>query len=192
MHASVGRVLLAKLFPSLFVTGLVMSLATVPAQAAPAVVLDATCVGTSTVNYQPGLTYTPQSVTVQGTINLNCVSSNLSTPLLLEGTISGGGTGTLNCALLNPSSSGTSSIAWKTINGAPYATSTYTYTTSIGPGAAGTTVHTNTGNITSGLFAGDGILLVTVYANLDLDACGTPEGLTSRSGPSTAEITSLL
>ncbi|MGW0606600.1 hypothetical protein [Streptomyces sp. NPDC002640] len=38
-------------------------------------------------------------VTVQGTITMDCVSTDLDTPLLLRGTITGGGTGTFNAQL---------------------------------------------------------------------------------------------
>jgi hypothetical protein len=150
-------------------------------------VLDATCTGTNTTNYSPGLANTPRTVTVQGTITMTCLRV---VGLPLHGTITGGGTGTLNCALLQTPSSGSSTIAW-TMLGAPHATSTYTYTSTVSPGASGTTVLILTGTITSGLFQGDTLVMTTVYANLDLLACSTPSGLTSRSGPVVAEITGL-
>ncbi|MFF5900892.1 hypothetical protein ACFY8O_33935 [Streptomyces argenteolus] len=62
----------------------------------------------------------------------------------------------------------------------------------LSPGTSGTTVLTLTGDITSGLYDGDGILIVTVFANADLGACSSPTGLTSRSGVVTTEITSFV
>ncbi|MFD9238034.1 hypothetical protein ACFWB3_22615 [[Kitasatospora] papulosa] len=182
-----GRAVLALLLALSFVT-----LAAGPAGAASSSVLDATCTGGNTTTYQPGLTDTPATVTVQGTISMDCVSTDLTTPLLLHGTIAGGGTGTLSCALLQSPTSGSSTIVWTTIGGGSYAVSSYDYTTSLSPGTSGTTVLTLTGTVTSGLYEGDGILLATVFVNLDLAACSSSTGLTSRSGAVTAEFSSLL
>ncbi|MER5629127.1 hypothetical protein [Streptomyces nitrosporeus] len=170
---------------------LLFFLAAAPVSAS-AGVLDATCTGSNTTTYQPGLTNTPAVVTVQGTITMDCVSTDLNTSLLLRGTITGGGTGTLSCALLQSPTSGSSTINWATVSGSPYATSSYIYTTALSPGTSGTTVLTLTGDITSGLYDGDGILIVTVFANADLGACSSPTGLTSRSGVVATEITSLV
>ncbi|MED7948905.1 hypothetical protein PUR61_33365 [Streptomyces sp. BE20] len=51
-----------------------------PSQAAP---LDLVCTGSQTLNYSPGLTLTPQSVTVSGGGTFNCFS--LADPSLTAG-----------------------------------------------------------------------------------------------------------
>ncbi|GGY99290.1 hypothetical protein CP967_04235 [Streptomyces nitrosporeus] len=188
----IRRLLRSRVVLPLLLALSLVPLATGPAGAASSSVLDATCTGGNTTTYQPGLTDTPATVTVQGTISMDCVSTDLTTPLLLHGTITGGGTGTLSCALLQSPTSGSSTIVWTTVGGGSYATSAYDYTTSLSPGTSGTTVLTLTGTVTSGLYAGDGILIATVFANLDLTACSSPTGLTSRSGVVTAEFSSLL
>ncbi|MGW4806892.1 hypothetical protein [Kitasatospora sp. NPDC004272] len=155
---------------------LACALLTGPAHAAP---LDATCTGTDTTTYTPGLTNTPQSVTVSGTIHLTCLS--LSHPAITAGTISGGGTApNLTCAVLEQPSSGSSTVAW---NDGTH--SAYTYSTALGPGAAGTQLLTLTGTVTSGTFNGDSLVITVVFANADLTACDSPGGLTSRTGPAT-------
>jgi hypothetical protein len=160
--------------------------AATPANAA---LLDATCTGSNHVTYTPGLTNTAHTTTIQGRITLNCVSANLSVPVLINGTISGGGTGSLSCAVLEQATSGTSTVQWTNVLGASIGSSTYTYTSSLSPGTSGTTVLTLTGTVTSGLFSGDSVVIAVVLLNLDLNACNTEQGLTSRDGTVTAEFT---
>ncbi|MFF5900891.1 hypothetical protein ACFY8O_33930 [Streptomyces argenteolus] len=100
--------------PALLAGVLLLFLAAAPVSASTDV-LDATCTGSNTTTYHPGLTNTPAVVTVQGTITMDCVSTDLNTPLLLRGTITGGGTGTLSCALLQSPTSGSSTINWATV-----------------------------------------------------------------------------
>ncbi|WP_146616624.1 hypothetical protein [Kitasatospora sp. SolWspMP-SS2h] len=155
------------------------ALTAAPAHAAP---LDATCTGTDTTTYTPGLTNTPRTVTISGRISLSCLSP--SRPAITGATITGGGTAPdLTCAVLEQPSSGTSTIAWS-----DGSRSTYTYTTALGPGAAGTQVLTLTGTITSGTFAPDSLLIAVVFANTDLNACNSTSGLTGRSGPATLTV----
>jgi hypothetical protein len=131
-------------------------------------------------------------VTVAGTITLDCANVASGVPLLLHGVIQGGGTGTLNCTVLQNPSSGTSTINWTSpLNPLYSAASTYTYTTSISPGAQGTTVLTLTGTVTGGLYTGSTVVIATVYANAALLACNSPGGLTSRSGPVSATVVGL-
>jgi hypothetical protein len=152
----------------------------------------ATFTGTHQNTYSPGVKTAPDTVTISGTVNLLCEVVAPGVPLVLKGKVTGGGTGTLSCASLLSNASGTSTVVWTRLSGASYDSSDYSWSSSTAPGAAGTTVRTLTGTITSGLFQGAKLVLPATFINADLTACDSPQGLTSRSGTATAVITSLL
>lgn len=144
------------------------------------------CQGTSTVTYSPGLTNATQPVTISGTINFGlCLS--ISHPLITWGTVSGGSGGPVpvSCAILEATSSGTSTLNW-----ADGSSTTYDYTTAINPGLNGEQVVTITGAVTGGLFLGGRVVIQADFLFVN-GSCETTTGLTSRSGPTTLLITSL-
>ncbi|MFI6510958.1 hypothetical protein ACIBCT_25410 [Streptosporangium sp. NPDC050855] len=153
-------------------------LAPAPASAA---VLDVTCTGLQTTTYTPGVTLTPQTVQVNLDRNFGpCVS--LSQPAVLSGTSNVVGNATLSCLDLLSPGDGTRTITWNTGQ-----TSTYTYTRQI-INLVGQTVRTETGSITSGLFAGKTVVQTTTLATVQITDC-LGEGVTGNSGPMTLNIT---
>ncbi|MFI5888471.1 hypothetical protein, partial [Streptomyces sp. NPDC051554] len=173
----------------LMASGLTASLLAVAsglALAAPshAAVADMACEGQTTTNYSPGLTNTAQGVTISGTINFYaCLST--SHPLLTKGKLSGGSGGpvTVSCAILEEKTSGTSTIVW-----ANSSTTTFSYTTDVNVDESGLGAVTLSGKVTSGLFAGDNIVIAATYDSVQ-GTCASTGGITSRSGPTTLAIT---
>lgn len=147
--------------------------------ASPALV---TCTGTTNVAFTPGLTNTEQTVNVSGqdTADL-CLS--LTHPELTGFIGPFSGTATQSCTSLFAGGSGTETLHWN--NGT---TSNWSYTNSFS-NVNGTKVGTSTGPITSGTLAGATVTQTITFANLDLAACTTAQGLTSLSGLDTWTFT---
>ncbi|MEU4028056.1 hypothetical protein [Streptomyces anulatus] len=151
------------------------------ASATPALV---TCTGTTTVIFSPGVTSTPQTVGVSGqdTADL-CLS--LTHPQLTGFIGPFSGTATQSCTSLFAGGSGAETLYWN-----DGTSSAWSYTNSFS-NVNGTKVGTSTGPITSGTLAGATVTQTITFANLDLTACTTPQGLTSLSGLDTWTFTRL-
>ncbi|HWO19958.1 MAG TPA: hypothetical protein VNO30_14325 [Kofleriaceae bacterium] len=142
-----------------------------------------TCTGSSTVNYSPGLTNTPQTVTwTEADTYSSCTSTD---PSLTAGS-SSPVTITLSGASCN--GGGVFSSVNYTINWNNSQSSTVTLTaTDVIIGA--TEQVTAVGTVTSGLFTGGTITIVWLYPILNPLLCATPQGVTSQSGTVALQIT---
>jgi hypothetical protein len=144
-----------------------------------------TCVGNSSISYSPGLTFTPQPVQYAETDTFSsCVSTD---PSLSSGTSFAGVTlSSASCLGLpgvfeDPSYT----IDW---NNGQHSVVALTFTDVI---VAGTEQVTGTGTVTSGLFQGGNATIVWLYPVLNPLQCLSSPGVTSQSGPVTAQITTL-
>ena len=152
----------------------------VPASAAR---VDATCAGTETVKFQPGLLLSPQnvSVTVNGMLS-PCTSSDSG---IKSGTYLQNFTATLSCDTVLAPLAATRVFQWS--NGR---SSTFFYKRTIN-NAGGQTTVTFTGTITSGEFSGDPAVEQVVFVTPNSTQCLAPPGLTTLGpGPATLSITS--
>lgn len=150
-----------------------------PAAASPALV---TCAGTTTVAFSPGLNNTPQTVSVSGQDTAS-VCLSLTHPELTGFAGPFSGTATQSCTSLFAGGSGTETLYWN--NGQ---SSSWSYTNSFS-NVNGTKIGTSTGPIVSGVLAGATVTQTITFANLDLTACTTSQGLTTLSGLDTWTIT---
>ncbi|MFE5512092.1 hypothetical protein ACFQ9J_15970 [Streptomyces sp. NPDC056529] len=147
-----------------------------PAQAAP---LDLTCTGSQTLNYSPGLTLTPQNVTVSGGGTFTCIS-------LADPTLTAGGftvppnNATLGCGLTG--GSGTFTYQWN--NGT---TSTIT-ATSVATVNLGAIQIISTGTVVAGQFTGDNAVFTWTGTSSELTACLT-SGVSQYNGTTTLTFT---
>lgn len=159
---------------------LFMGLSATPASATASFL---NCQGTSTVTYSPGLTHTPQSVTVTSNNTFpTCTSSDGSiTSAYLDTSVH---TGVRSCTSLLNSGSGPLTIRYNNGQSTTY-TSNFSATYLLGQLSV-----TDTGPVTSGQFTGGTAAGQAVYL-ADLSKCGTPEGITSLSGPYTVSIVGL-
>jgi hypothetical protein len=129
-----------------------------------------TCVSDTDVHYSPGLTLTPQNVTV--TVDgefLTCV--DLSGQQITGGTYGAKIKATRSCLDLLTPTTGTFTVHW---NNNTSSTISFSRTTVI---AGAALVTTETGTVVSGTFTGHPTLFVTVGPNL-LVQCLAPPGLT--------------
>lgn len=159
---------------------LAMSAVVLPSTAANAVSADAQCVGTETVTYQPGLTFTPRAVHV--TVNGILAPCSSSDPSITSGTYHQTFTATLSCSSLLAGLSATRVFNWS--NGH---SSSFFYNRAINNVAGQTTV-TFSGTILSGEFAGDTGIEQVVFVTLNSLQCLTSSGLTTL-GPGAAVLT---
>ncbi|MGJ7419992.1 hypothetical protein AB9128_29530 [Streptomyces cinereoruber] len=147
-----------------------------PAQAAP---LDLTCTGSQTLYYSPGLTLTPQNVTVSGGGTFTCTS-------LADPTLTAGGftvppnNATLGCGLTG--GSGTFTYQWN--NGK---TSTIT-ATSVATVNLGAIQVVSTGTVVAGQFTGDTAVFAWTGTSAELTACLT-SGVSQYNGTTTLTFT---
>lgn len=145
--------------------------------------LDATCAGTQTVTYTPGLVLQSQSEAIHfNNIFAPCTSSTV--PGLTSGISTGTAQRLASCLDLAEPDSAILTIAWNTGQ-----TSVFSYNRTVTT-VGGTTVVTLTGVITTGLFAGDTAISVTTGPAINLLDCLSPPGITSRTGVVTLAITS--
>jgi len=159
---------------------LAMSGVVFAAPAAQAVSVDALCVGTETVTYQPGLVLTPRTVdvTVSG-ILAPCASSD---PDITSGTYLQHFTTTLSCATLLGGLAATRIFNWS--NGE---SSSFSYNRAINDVGGQTTV-TFAGTIVGGKFARDTAIEQVAFVTPNTLQCLTPSGLTTL-GPGAAILT---
>ncbi|NUR27166.1 MAG: hypothetical protein HOV83_15195 [Catenulispora sp.] len=154
--------------------------AAAPAHAA---VTDATCVGSTSAHYTPGLTLTQQSTTVQAQFLFNgCTGTDASAT---AGSADRTVTTALSC--LTPEVTGPGSITIRWSNGASSDFAFNRTLTHVG----GQSVVTFLGQITSGEFSGDSATLVATSPNLNLLDCLAPTGVTNTAGVVTLEIATL-
>lgn len=143
-----------------------------------------TCTGTETVSYDPGLTFTQQTVHAVVTgILAPCTSSN---PAVTSGTYGEDFHPTLSCLTLLSGRPGERTFHWS--NGQ---TSTFAFNRVLN-NAGGSTTVTFTGTITVGAFSGATVLQQVVFVTPNLLQCLAAPGLTSLgTGLSTLTITKL-
>ncbi|SES47895.1 hypothetical protein [Actinokineospora terrae] len=156
-----------------------------PAPAAHAAIGSVTCTGSSHVTYSPGLTLTPQTVTVQETDTIpSCTSTDPTlTSITTGGTYSYPAPGAAcNAIELNPAC-GTLAIHWN--NGQ---TSTLTGIVGTLTATGGIVQNTATGTVTSGEFTGASATISWIYALVNPLLCLMPGGLTTQDGTILVQI----
>lgn len=166
--------------PAALAVLLLACLAALAGYAAPAhAASQATCAGTSSASYSPGLKNTPALVQTSFREVLGpCVS--LTDPSVTSGTMSGSVTATSGCEDLLHSSPGVVTFHWNNGN-----SSTFTYNSQVDL-VLGQLVIVQNGAITAGEFSGS-TAAVTITDVGNLTACGG-SGLTSVEGPMTLDI----
>lgn len=155
-----------------------------PAQAAHAALGTLTCTGTSHLAYSPGLTYTPQTVTLTETDTYtSCASSD---PTITSGYISGSFPETgLSCVNLTAAPD-RYRVNWN--NGQ---TSRVSFTEAEATITDGIQQYIGTGTVTSGEFTGDTAVFTWAYLVPSPLDCLAPGGLTTQDGTVIADITGL-
>jgi hypothetical protein len=151
--------------------------------AAPAAAdtLDATCTGAQQITYSPGLQLIPRTVTTTGATSYSCQLSVVS-----SGSSGFSITDSRGCLSAVPAAA-VETVTWNTGQ-----QSTLTMTATVVT-AGGITTVTKVGTVTSGLFAGDSVVVVVVGPALSgLLDCLTSQGLTQTTEQVTMEITSVL
>ncbi|MGC5165240.1 hypothetical protein [Luteimicrobium sp. DT211] len=150
------------------------------APAASANPLDATCTGSVAVDYTPGLTLTPQTVTATATSSYTaCLTGQAG---ITSATASGSVIDTLDCNSLLTTTTGVKVYHWN-----DGTTSRFEYTRT-GARVLSQTVLTFTGAITAGKFAGDSALETNVGVSIGLLDCLTPGGVTHVAYTTVLEI----
>lgn len=171
-------------FAALAAAGLVATGATVLGGAGVAhAVSSTTCLGDSSISYSPGLTLTPRTVQYTETDTFSsCVSTD---PSLLSGSSTSSVTFTSASCLAPPGvfTDPAYTITW---NNGQHSVIELTFTDVI---VGGTEQITGTGPVTSGEFQGGNATIVWLYPVLNPLQCLTSQGVTSQSGPLTAQIT---
>jgi hypothetical protein len=128
----------------------------------------ATCEGSQTVAYSPGMSLKPRQVTIDGTATLShCTSS--ADPTITGGRSAFHAAGMFSC--LSGTASGTRTITWN--NGR---TSTLSFTSSVSVNA-GESVVAVRGTVTDGEFDGQKWSAVSTMFASRPAACATPEGV---------------
>ncbi|MFD7342380.1 hypothetical protein ACFV98_41475 [Streptomyces violascens] len=166
------------------VTAVVVGLASaaVIAPAAHASSVDVTCTGTETVQYNPGLLVTPQTVHAGVTGLLAPCSS--SDPHVTTGNYAESFSTSLSCTTLLSPRAGTRVFHWSSGQ-----TSTFSFNRTLS-NAGGQTTVTLTGHITSGEFAGDTAVEQVVFVTPSTLQCLAPPGLTALGpGPAVLSLT---
>ncbi|TDT39958.1 hypothetical protein EV562_103329 [Streptomyces sp. BK208] len=143
----------------------------VPASAASADTPLLTCLGAVTQSYDPGLLLTPRTVTFTARVTYStCVGGTVST-----GTQTVTASIVNSCLLNDPFSSNVGLVEWNTGQTSELTTSNVKVI------SGGQIVVTDTGTVTSGLYAGKKVVQVTTIATPNvLDCVGS--GVTSASG----------
>ncbi len=144
-----------------------------------------TCLGNSSISYSPGLTFTPQTVQYTETDTFSsCVSTD---PSLTSGTATANATFPSASCLAPPGifEDPAYTITW---NNGQHSVVELTFTDVI---IGGTEQVTGTGPVISGEFQGGNATIVWLYPVLNPLQCLTSQGVTSQSGPVTAQITAV-
>lgn len=141
-----------------------------------------TCTGTSHLAYSPGLTFTPQTVTLTETDTYSsCVSSD---PTLTSGYISGSfSVAGVSCADVTAGPD-IYRVGW---NNGQHSSIAFNEaeTTVVG----GVQQYVGTGTVASGEFAGDTAVFTWAYALVNPLDCLAPGGLASQDGTVVGDIT---
>ncbi|MEO3973613.1 hypothetical protein [Streptomyces sp. CAU 1734] len=143
-----------------------------------------TCTGTTQVDYSPGLTLTPQNVTVSETDSVpTCVSTDPGITGVITSPYSFP-VPNASCNNVQLAPGNVLVIHWN--NGRSSTISGLTYVTTT---TAGITQTTGTGTVTAGEFTGATGVLTWIQALVNPLLCLTPGGLTSQNGTILAQIT---
>jgi hypothetical protein len=156
-----------------------------PVGPAGATVVDLTCLGTQQVRITPGLTFQPKPVAITVTTRYSgCVSPSM--PAITSGvhTDSFVIPGASCLGPLLETGQGSETITWNTGQA-----STFSFART-GNTVGGATVVTQTGTISSGVFAGKSAVKAVVSPALNLLQC-LFGGVTDRTGPVTLTLTRL-
>jgi hypothetical protein len=146
-------------------------------------VLDVTCVGTEPTTFTPGLLLTTQTGTIHSETHLdNCVST--SDPTLASGSAVIDVTIPMSCLIFAVTGPRTETITWN--NGQ---TSTLAFPGAVSVVAGAQFIHTSTGTVASGQFAGKTVIEQRVGPAPTLLNCLAPPGVTSRTQVVVLEIT---
>jgi hypothetical protein len=151
-----------------------------PAHASTA---DETCVGTVSVSYDPGITYTPATTTFSVADSYDLCTGTDST--ITSGADSESVTTTISCDAVQAALD-LETIHWDNGNESVIAFGSLDVNTGIG-----VEIIVLNGTVISGEFAGDTVVQTNEFLVSDLLGCFNPEGLTSLSGATELEITSL-
>jgi hypothetical protein len=183
-HRSTGLTRRARAATLTLLTLAAVTTAVALGPAADAAASSPTCTGTSVIDYTPGLTNTPQTISYTETDTFSsCTSTDptLTSGLAIAST-SGSGA---QCLTATPLEVNTPyDITW---NNEQTSHINLDFTDVI---VEGVIQVTGTGTVTSGEFTGATIVIAWVYTPSlsDLLACATSGGLTSVTGPFTTEI----
>ena len=192
MHTYCGRRLSRVLLSIVWLTPLLCILGILTPHAHAAQAALATCIGTDSVTWTPGVTDSPQPITIQESGQwLTCAQVAQGYSLLTNATSSNTLKEEFACnALLNGSPSGTWAIKWG--DGVQPATSTYKWTGEV-TAVDGNLVLALTGTIINGRYINDPAEATITYANLaaTLENECAGSGVTSASGVATFTINNL-
>jgi hypothetical protein len=164
-------------------TCLLVAITATPAQAS---LTQVTCTGEVEVNFTPGLTYTEQSVAVDGQETAD-VCLSLTHPQLHSFVGPFSGTTQRSCLTLLGEGTGTQTLHW---NGSTAGTSHWEWT-SLPTQTGSVLIVVTTGPITSGVLAGATATQELIVTADSLNACNQPGGLTQLHGPATWQFTDL-
>jgi hypothetical protein len=158
--------------------GILILISTVIVSAAPASagVTLLSCTGSYQTTYDPGLTYTPQTVEFSTTNNYTiCL---LSPPITSGQSQASGPIPSASCTdLFSGGDSGQTTVTWNTGE-----TTTYNWT-ALAEEIGGNLVDTETGKVVSGKFTGDLVVRTSVTSiSMIVNSCNTPEGLQDETG----------
>lgn len=157
--------------------------AMLPATAARAVD-STTCTGSTSVGYDPGLTLTPQTVTVSETDTVpSCTSTDPTITSVVTSPYSYPASGAA-CNSIDLTPGASLRIHWNNGQHSDITGLTYEETDT---GGIDQTV--GTGTVTAGEFTGDAAVITWIYALVNPLLCLAPGGLTSQSGSIVAEVT---
>ncbi|GIG64507.1 hypothetical protein [Phytomonospora endophytica] len=168
------------------VLGCAVALAVITVPVTPAhAASTTTCTGTSHVALSPGMTLTPQTVTV--TENDALTSCTSTDPTLTSGSLGPFVYSVPNasCNSIFPLGTGPLLLAW---NNGQTSTATLTYTAS---STAGIVQQTGVGSIIAGQFTGAAAVVTWIYLLVNPLECLVPGGMTSQNGTILVQITGL-
>jgi hypothetical protein len=161
---------------------LLVSMVIVSAAPATAGITLLSCTGSYHTTYDPGLTYTPQTVEFSTTNNYTiCL---LSPPITSGQSQASGPIPSASCTdLFSGGDSGQTTVTWNTGE-----TTTYNWT-ALAEEIGGNLVDTETGHVVSGKFAGDLVVRTSVTSiSMIENGCSTPQGLQDQTGTVTLLI----
>lgn len=143
-----------------------------------------TCLGSSTITFNPGLTLITKAVAYNVSDAYNCTSTD---PAITSGGSARGTVLPLSCLTLANlfSSANIYSITW---NNGQTSTANGTFTVN---SVGGTIIVAAQGTITSGLFTGATAVLTYTWPAPNPLACLSTQGVTQLTGVTTLQITSL-